>query len=279
MPARELPEKFLVAFSFAGEERDLVRSIAEAVEQALGPSTVFLDEWFEYYIAGKDADLKLQEIYGERCALVVVCVSARYGDKPWTQAEYEAIRARLMKSHPSRDRHEEDAILPIRVGEGDIEGILLNTIAPDVRLRPPAKTAELIINRLRLIVPDAGRKQEAEHAARWIYLAECTPDMDDHRDRMKAFLEDLGWTVLPTEPYPESEYRPRLEADLRKCRAFVQLLGPYPWKRGGFDRMQSEAAATSSSIVCYRYRSSDIDVRCCHLNGRFEDYWESRRAV
>jgi hypothetical protein len=22
-----------------------------------------------------------------------------------------------------------------------------------------------------------------------------------------------------------------------------------------------------------------IAVRCCHLNGRFEDYWESRRRV
>jgi hypothetical protein len=34
MPPRDVPEppeKFLVAFSFAGEQRDLVRSIAEAV--------------------------------------------------------------------------------------------------------------------------------------------------------------------------------------------------------------------------------------------------------
>jgi len=30
MPTREIPEKFLVAFSFAGEQRELVRSIAGA---------------------------------------------------------------------------------------------------------------------------------------------------------------------------------------------------------------------------------------------------------
>jgi len=67
MAARKLPEdeKFLVAFSFSGEQRDLVRSIAEAVEKKLGPSTVFLDEWYEYYIAGNDGDLKLQNIYSE----------------------------------------------------------------------------------------------------------------------------------------------------------------------------------------------------------------------
>jgi hypothetical protein len=47
MPPRDVPEKFLVAFSFAGEQRDLVRSIAEAVEAHLGRSTVFFDEWYE----------------------------------------------------------------------------------------------------------------------------------------------------------------------------------------------------------------------------------------
>jgi len=259
MPVREVPGKFLVAFSFAGEERGLVRSIAEAVEQELGRGNVFLDEWFEYYLAGKDADLKLQEIYGERCALAVICVSERYGDKPWTQAEHEAIRARLMKSRASGDRREENAILPIRVGSGNVEGIPFNTIVPDVRSRPAAKTAELILNRLRLIVPEALHRREAQDTTRRIYLAESTPDMDDYRDRMKAFLEDLGWTVMPTELYAESEYRPRLEADLHQCRAFVQLLGPYPWKRGGFDVIQNEAAA-SLSMVCYRYRSSDIDL-------------------
>jgi hypothetical protein len=53
MAVRAVPRKFKVAFSFAGEQRDLVRSIAETVEQSLGNSTVFFDEWFEYYIAGR----------------------------------------------------------------------------------------------------------------------------------------------------------------------------------------------------------------------------------
>ncbi len=44
MPTRIPPEKFLVAFSLAGEERDFVRGIAEAVEQQLDPDTVFYSE-------------------------------------------------------------------------------------------------------------------------------------------------------------------------------------------------------------------------------------------
>jgi hypothetical protein len=46
MPIREVPEKSLVAFSLAGEQRELVRAIAETVEAQLGRGTVFLDEWF-----------------------------------------------------------------------------------------------------------------------------------------------------------------------------------------------------------------------------------------
>ena len=69
MLARKLPENFMVAFSFGGEQRQLVRAVVEVVERELGSPNVFFDEWFEHYIAGGDADLKLQQIYGERCAL------------------------------------------------------------------------------------------------------------------------------------------------------------------------------------------------------------------
>jgi hypothetical protein len=154
MPTRAVPARFLVAFSLAGEQRELVRAIAEAVENQLGRGSVFLDEWFEHYIAGDDADLKLQEIYGRRCELAVVCVSERYGSKPWTQAEHQAIRARNMKCSAAAEKRESDAILPIRVGDGEVEGILFNAIVPDVRGRSAAASADLIIARLHLLRPD-----------------------------------------------------------------------------------------------------------------------------
>jgi hypothetical protein len=119
----------------------------------LGRGTVFLDEWFEHYIAGDDADLKLQDIYGRRCDLAVVCVSERYGSKPWTKAEHRAIRARYMKCSAAVEKRERGTILPIRVGDGEIEGILFNALVPDVRGRSAAESAELIIARLRLLKP------------------------------------------------------------------------------------------------------------------------------
>ncbi|MDG4550770.1 MAG: TIR domain-containing protein [Candidatus Contendobacter sp.] len=152
----QIPDKFLVAFSFAGEQRERVTALAEAVEKKLGIGTVFLDQWYEHYIAGPDADIRLQKIYAERSALVVVCVSERYGGKPWTLVEHEAIRARLMKARTSPNKQDRLAILPVRVGEGEVEGFFFNAIIPDIRNRTPAKAAVLIIERLRLIIPDQG---------------------------------------------------------------------------------------------------------------------------
>lgn len=145
MVTREFPDRFLVAFSFAGEERKLVRKVAIAVEKQLGESSVFFDEWFEYYIAGNDADTTLQEIYADQSDLVVVCVSESYGQKEWTRTEHETIRSRLMKGRDRKD------ILPIRVGDGDVPGVHFNTIAPDIRSKTIAESAQLIIDRLRLV--------------------------------------------------------------------------------------------------------------------------------
>ncbi len=206
MTGRLLPEKFQVAFSFAGEHRDLVRAIAVAVEKELGSPNVFFDEWFEHYIAGDNADLKLQEIYGEGCALAVVCVSEHYGGKPWTVAEHAAIRARLMKTRGSRYERDSLGILPIRVGGGEVKGILFNTIVPDVRTRTVSEAAKLVIDRLHLIVPSLGKGPPP--APNW---PEQPPPlhwpMADHSETRAAFERLLTrmapWRVLllcgPTE--------------------------------------------------------------------------------
>jgi hypothetical protein len=96
----------------------------------------------------------LQGIYCERCHLTVICVSERYGDKPWTRAEHAAIRARVNRSRVSDSDKERLGVLPIRVGDGDVKGIpTFTSIVPDVRSRSIAKTAELIINRLHRAAP------------------------------------------------------------------------------------------------------------------------------
>ena len=249
-----IPKEFLVSFSFAGEERELVRSVAVAVRQALGDGTVFFDEWCQDYIAGFGADLKLQEIYKARSVLVVMCISGNYARKPWTGVEGEAIRARIMDAVDERARQQ---VLPLRVGGGDVPGILTTTISPDIRGKAPEETATLILNRLRLIRPNAIAGTSAEPSLPKVFVADCTPDLEDRRTQIVEMLRDIGWSVLPGMPYPTTNYEAQLDADLRDSAAYIQLLGPYPWKRSDFDRIQQDSA-NKFDFKRYCYRSTDI---------------------
>ena len=60
-----------------------------------------------------------------------------------------------MRADP--DRRAADRILPLRVGDGDVEGLLSNTIWVEARNRPAKDTAGLIAQRLRQLVPEAGK--------------------------------------------------------------------------------------------------------------------------
>jgi hypothetical protein len=219
MPAREVPEKFLVAFSLAGEQREYVRAVAEAVEVHLGRGTVFLDEWFEHYLAGDDADLKLQDIYGRRCELAVVCISAQYGSKPWTKAEHRAIRARFMRCSQSANSAEQNSILPIRTGAGDVEGILFNAIVPDVQNRSASDSAELVIARLNLVRPDLNKRSAAPDVAFWHEKPPAlTWPMADHSGAREAFGE------LMTARFPWRLLRIQGATEIGKSHVTRQML-------------------------------------------------------
>jgi hypothetical protein len=186
--ARRLPDRFLVAFSLAGEQRELIRSIAEELERRLGESTVFYDEWFEFYIAGADADLKLQRIYRQQCELAVICISSAYDSRPWTRVEHSAVRARYMEASGSGlDR---DRVLALRVGDGEVEGIHLNHLVPDLRKKSLDDAVQLIADRLQLVCPGV-LKGEPSNAAWPRQLPEFRWPIADHTLAQAAFCAML----------------------------------------------------------------------------------------
>jgi hypothetical protein len=210
MTTRAMPDKFLVAFSFAGEQRDFVRGIAEAVEKELGSETVFFDEWFEFFIAGANADLKLQEIYGQRCELAVFCVSKPYGAKPWTTAEHEAIRARQMQLKTSTYESDRHRIRPASWPNSSVRQHDMN-FAEQLRVLQTAQDdpAKLALATVDLKYPElseaerAGLKEALEAAAipHWCdagilgALLEISPE-----DSAARFARLSGLTVI--EPFP-----------------------------------------------------------------------------
>ena len=72
-----------------------------------------------------------------------------------------------------------------------------------------------------------------------------------------------------------------------KCRAHAlpQLPPPTPLCRLGRhrsrlqDRDRFQRLKQSGMFWTVRGANAIIALRCCHLNGRFEDYWEARRAA
>ena len=187
MPVREVPARFAVAFSLAGEQRQLVLAVAQEVEAILGRSNVFYDDWYMHWIAGPDADLRLQSVYGEKAELVVVCVSGAYGDKPWTNTEYRAVRARYQQAATAEDRLR---VLPVRVGDGEVEGVLFNEIVPDIRDKAPTEATELIVGRLNLVRGYAGDVKPA--VAQWPSdVPELQWPMADHSEARAAFARLL----------------------------------------------------------------------------------------
>lgn len=92
---------------------------------------------------------------------------------------------------------------------------------------------------------------------RRVFLAECTADLEGDRLKMKRFLEERGWLILPESEYNDLNYQASVERDLRSALAFVQLIGPYPWKIGGFDVRQNENA---SALDIPRFRRRDLGI-------------------
>lgn len=90
---------YAVAFSFAGEQADLVRRLAQAVEDRLLWGEVFFDEMFAHKIQDSNTPSLLPDVYGNRCVVAVRCLSDEYRQKHWTSLENGAITARQVK-HP-----------------------------------------------------------------------------------------------------------------------------------------------------------------------------------
>ena len=87
--------------------------IARHVQEALGPDSVFNDEWYKAELARPDLDLRLQGIY-TRAELVVVCLCAGYERKQWCGLEWRPIRDLIKKR--------EDRIMLLRLDDADVAG-------------------------------------------------------------------------------------------------------------------------------------------------------------
>lgn len=94
MEATEVPRKFHVALSFAGEDRVYVEAVAKAL-QAEGIK-VFYDKFEEVDLWGQDLYTRLSDVYQNRALFTVMFVSEAYRKKLWTNHERSSAQARAL---------------------------------------------------------------------------------------------------------------------------------------------------------------------------------------
>src|SRR5438128_1812741 len=112
----EMTQAYEVALSFAGEDRNYARELAD--DLARRGVRVFFDEFEKDRLWGEDLYTYLTDIYQNGTRYVVMLISKFYPEKLWTNLERKAAQAKALQQQTPY-------ILPIRLDDTPIPGVLL----------------------------------------------------------------------------------------------------------------------------------------------------------
>ena len=135
---------FDVAFSFPGEVRSYVESIAAELEREIGPNSYFYDNNYKAQLARPSLDTLLQDIYLNRSKLIVVFLCEKYQEKEWCGIEFRAIKEIIKE-------REHEKIMFIKMDEGRVDGVFSTDGYIDGRAHTPTEVAEFIQERVSLL--------------------------------------------------------------------------------------------------------------------------------
>jgi hypothetical protein len=128
-----------VALSFAGEDRDYVRAVAESLR--LREKRVFFDEFEKSRLWGKDLYQHLNEVYKTKSRVCVIFASEHYAKKRWTSHELRSAQARAFAENT-------EYLLPVRLDDTPIPGLNETVGYVDGAQTSPAELAALLIMKL-----------------------------------------------------------------------------------------------------------------------------------
>lgn len=128
-----------VALSFAGEDRDYVRAVAESLRER--EKRVFFDEFEKASLWGKDLYQHLNEVYESKSQVCVIFASVHYAQKRWTSHELRSAQARAFAENT-------EYLLPVRLDDTPIPGINETIGYLDGRETSPTELTELLIHKL-----------------------------------------------------------------------------------------------------------------------------------
>jgi hypothetical protein len=133
-------EVYDVVLSFAGEDRDVARQVAHNLTQA--GVNIFFDEYTQSDLWGKNLYEHLSKIYGEAKYFCLIFISCHYLEKVWTNHERRSAQARALGE-------KEEYILPVRLDDTSISGILDTVAYFDLRKQSPEELSQLLIEKIK----------------------------------------------------------------------------------------------------------------------------------
>lgn len=138
-----------VALSFAGEDRLIVTPIADCL-CGFGVK-VFYDDFEKTRLWGKDLQEHFVNVYMRWARYALVFVSQHYCEKPWARHELRSALARALTER-------QEYVLPIRIDDTVLEGLLPTLMYLDLRDETPAEICRRVIDKIGLV--RVGRKAD-----------------------------------------------------------------------------------------------------------------------
>ena len=132
-------EMYQIGLSFAGEQRDYVKKVADALE-SLGIS-VFYDGYEKVNFWGKDLYQHLNDVYKNKCEYCIIFISKEYAKKIWAKHELASAQTRAFKEN-------KEYILPVKFDSTEIPGLNDTIGYLDANKESPIQIAQLAKSKL-----------------------------------------------------------------------------------------------------------------------------------
>lgn len=266
-------DKYHVALSFAGEDREYVEKVAKELKD--NGVDVFYDKYEETTLWGKDLYTYLSKVYKDQAMYTVMFISEHYKEKLWTNHERESAQARAFEES-------KEYILPAKFDESiEVPGVLKTTGYISLNSLSPQDLASKIIEKLE----NDGVSLTVDK--KFNYSAEAKADIDFTLPRDEEFSQVIG-DLKSSNWYTQSpaiERFYKLEvSELSQDQLFIMGRNIYQCATGGENRaieivenlrkematFPLEAAEHLINGMFYEiYFDSEGEFRGIDLKGRF----------
>ena len=125
-----------VGLSFAGEQRDYVREVANDLRAR--KIHVFFDDYEQVDLWGKELNVHFTDIFQNRCQYCVIFISKEYVSKVWPNIERRSAQARDILDWNN------EYILPVRFDNTPLPGMPSTIKYIDIYGVKPLELSELI---------------------------------------------------------------------------------------------------------------------------------------